>query len=73
MTSQRTHSTPRVLAPFTFPRTGHAVPNRLVLAAMTNKQSHDDGTLGDDDNQCRALARERNGRRHYRNGWLCLR
>ena len=32
---------------FTFPRTGHVVRNRSVLAAMTNKQSHTDGTLSD--------------------------
>jgi 2,4-dienoyl-CoA reductase-like NADH-dependent reductase (Old Yellow Enzyme family) len=42
-------STPRVLEPFTFPRTGHVVRNRTVLAAMTNKQSHDDGSLSDDE------------------------
>ena len=42
-------STPHVLEPFTFPRTGHIAKNRLVLAAMTNMQSHDDGTLGDDE------------------------
>lgn len=42
-------TTPRVLAPFTFPRTGHTVRNRTVLAAMTNKQSHADGSLSDDE------------------------
>ena len=31
--------------PFTLPRTGHVLKNRSVLAAMTNKQSHEDGTL----------------------------
>jgi len=33
--------------PFTFPRTGHVVKNRSVLAAMTNKQSHEDGSISD--------------------------
>ena len=33
--------------PFTFARTGHVVRNRSVLAAMTNKQSHKDGSLSD--------------------------
>ncbi len=42
-------TTPRVLEPFTFPRTGHRVSNRLVLAAMTNMQSEPDGSLGDDE------------------------
>ncbi len=42
-------SRPAVLEPYTFPRTGHVVRNRLVLAAMTNKQSHEDGTLSDDE------------------------
>lgn len=42
-------SLPRVLIPFRFPRTGRTVANRLVLAAMTNKQSHADGSLGDDE------------------------
>ena len=32
---------------FTFPRTGHVVRNRAVLAAMTNKQSHKDGSISD--------------------------
>ena len=31
--------------PFIFPRTGKAVKNRSVLAAMTNKQSHPNGTI----------------------------
>ena len=35
--------------PFTFPRTGHIVRNRSVLAAMTNKQSHADGILSDEE------------------------
>ncbi len=34
--------------PLTF-RTGLAARNRVVLAPMTNKQSHDDGSLGDDE------------------------
>ena len=42
-------TSPNVLAPFTFPRTGITVRNRVVLAAMTNKQSHADGTLSDDE------------------------
>ena len=33
--------------PFTFPRTGHVVKNRSVLAGMTNKQSHEDGSISD--------------------------
>ena len=32
---------------FTFPRTGHVSRNRSVLAAMTNKQSHKDGSISD--------------------------
>ena len=35
--------------PFTFPRTRQVVRNRSVLAAMTNKQSHTDGTLSDEE------------------------
>ena len=31
--------------PFVFPRTGKVVKNRSVLAAMTNKQSHSNGTI----------------------------
>ena len=34
---------------FIFKRTGHKVRNRSVLAAMTNKQSHEDGTISDDE------------------------
>ena len=37
------------LAPFTFPRGSRTVKNRCVLAAMTNKQSHDDGRLSDEE------------------------
>ncbi|MFT7463722.1 MAG: 2,4-dienoyl-CoA reductase-like NADH-dependent reductase (Old Yellow Enzyme family) [Pseudohongiellaceae bacterium] len=40
---------PKILAPYAFPRTGTAIRNRLVLAAMTNKQSHADGVLSDDE------------------------
>ena len=32
---------------FSFPRTGTTMRNRAVLAAMTNKQSHPDGSLSD--------------------------
>ena len=42
-------TTRKILAPFTFPRTGITVPNRSVLAAMTNKQSHADGSLSEDE------------------------
>jgi 2,4-dienoyl-CoA reductase-like NADH-dependent reductase (Old Yellow Enzyme family) len=35
-------------APLTLPR-GPAMANRLMLAPLTNFQSHDDGTLGDDE------------------------
>ena len=34
---------------FIFKRTGTIVPNRAVLAAMTNKQSHSDGTISDEE------------------------
>ena len=34
---------------FVFKRTGHLVKNRSVLAAMTNKQSHEDGTISDNE------------------------
>jgi 2,4-dienoyl-CoA reductase-like NADH-dependent reductase (Old Yellow Enzyme family) len=30
-------------------RSGLVIPNRVALAAMTNGQSHPDGTLGDDE------------------------
>ena len=36
-----------ITAPFILPRTGTALRNRTVLAAMTNKQSAEDGTLSD--------------------------
>ena len=37
------------LEPFTFRRGNVTVRNRTVLAAMTNKQSHDDGTVSEDE------------------------
>ena len=37
------------LAPYTFARGDLTVRNRTVLAAMTNKQSHDDGTVSSDE------------------------
>ena len=37
------------LSPFTFPRGSLTVKNRCVLAAMTNKQSHDDGRLSEEE------------------------
>lgn len=40
---------PELHAPFTYTRGGRTAPNRVVLAAMTNKQSHVDGTLGEDE------------------------
>jgi|TARA_B110000881_G_C18594259_1_gene530154 2,4-dienoyl-CoA reductase-like NADH-dependent reductase (Old Yellow Enzyme family) len=42
-----------------FERTGHVVSNRTVLAAMTNKQSHEDGTLSD--NEIKWLTRRAKG------------
>ena len=35
--------------PLVLPRTGIEVANRCVLAAMTNKQSHEDGSLSDEE------------------------
>ncbi|MDG1847885.1 MAG: NADH:flavin oxidoreductase, partial [Candidatus Marinimicrobia bacterium] len=35
--------------PYVFPRTKKKIRNRSVLAAMTNKQSHRDGTLSDEE------------------------
>ena len=32
-----------------FPRVGNRIRNRTVLAALTNKQSNDDGTLSDEE------------------------
>lgn len=40
--------TPALSSPLTLPR-GPALANRLMLAPLTNFQSHDDGTLGDDE------------------------
>lgn len=37
------------LTPYTFERGKIRVRNRTVLAAMTNKQSHDDGTVSEDE------------------------
>ena len=34
---------------FEFPRTGKKARNRAVVAAMTNKQSNEDGTLSDEE------------------------
>ena len=45
--------------PFTFSRTGHTVKNRSVLAAMTNKQSHEDGLLSEQ--EIRWLSRRAEG------------
>jgi len=38
-----------VFDPWTFDRSQRVCPNRLAVAAMTNKQSHADGTLSDDE------------------------
>ena len=35
--------------PFVFHRSGNIAKNRIVLAAMTNKQSHEDGTLSNEE------------------------
>lgn len=53
-------TTPKILAPYTFPHTGTTIRNRTVLAAMTNKQSGDDGVLSDDELEWLA-ARARGG------------
>ena len=45
--------------PFTFSRTGITVKNRSVLAAMTNKQSHEDGSISD--REIRWLSRRAEG------------
>ena len=39
-----------VFGPVTFPH-GPAMPNRLMLAPLTNQQSHADGTLSDDEHR----------------------
>ena len=44
---------------FIFQRTGHIVRNRTVLAAMTNKQSHDNGILSN--NEIKWLTRRAKG------------
>lgn len=35
--------------PYTFQNSGKIAPNRIALAPMTNMQSHEDGTLSDDE------------------------
>ena len=40
---------PSPYKPFTFKRTGAIVPNRAVLAAMTNKQSQPNGEISDEE------------------------
>lgn len=40
---------PSPAEPFVFPRTGMQSRNRAVLAAMTNKQSNEDGTLSEEE------------------------
>jgi 2,4-dienoyl-CoA reductase-like NADH-dependent reductase (Old Yellow Enzyme family) len=44
----RASPNPTLFEPLTLPR-GPAWPNRLVLAPLTNQQSHADGTLSDDE------------------------
>ena len=39
----------KLFTPFTFPSSGKTMPNRIALAPMTNLQSNEDGTLGDDE------------------------
>ena len=41
------HNQPVPSDSFVFIRTGHRIRNRAMLAAMTNKQSHSDGTLSE--------------------------
>ncbi len=48
-----------MLSPLTLARSGRVLRNRLVVAAMTNKQSNADGTLHDD--ELRWLARRAEG------------
>ena len=38
-----------IFQPYTFRRSGFTAKNRITLAPMTNGQSHEDGTLGDDE------------------------
>ncbi len=40
-----------VLSPFTFARGQRTVRNRCLLAALTNKQSHDDGTISKEEHR----------------------
>ena len=46
--TQANASNSRLLAPMTFPN-GRTAPNRVWVAPMTNKASHPDGTLSDDE------------------------
>jgi 2,4-dienoyl-CoA reductase-like NADH-dependent reductase (Old Yellow Enzyme family) len=39
----------KLFEPYTFINSGVTSANRIVLAPMTNLQSNDDGTLGDDE------------------------
>jgi len=39
----------QLFTPFTFKLSGRQMPNRIALAPMTNMQSHEDGTLSDDE------------------------
>ncbi len=39
----------KIIEEWTFPRTGNLIRNRTVLAALTNKQSNEDGTLSDEE------------------------
>ncbi|MBG98387.1 oxidoreductase [bacterium] len=40
---------PKISQPYTFLKASKKIQNRTVLAAMTNKQSHDDGIISDDE------------------------
>jgi 2,4-dienoyl-CoA reductase-like NADH-dependent reductase (Old Yellow Enzyme family) len=51
---------PKILSPYTFPHKGITIRNRVVLAAMTNKQSHSDGVMSDEEFEWLA-ARARGG------------
>lgn len=42
-------SQPQLFTPLTFPASGKQMRNRISLAPLTNMQSHDDGTLSDDE------------------------
>jgi len=39
----------RLFTPFTFPASGKQMHNRIALAPLTNLQSHEDGTLSNDE------------------------